>query len=164
MFQTIMRWVAMLALGLVALLTLGLAVAMPLAFPSQAEKSREYYQHFREAAMFVHDYAVKNGHLPDIGSQPIPGIPEDYRILYITERCLNDSFETRRDDQFILAFSRRDGEECFAYPSGRTTLRTSASAYLFEGYGLGWASYWIIGLGAAWAAWTLGQRQTRKIE
>ena len=146
-----MRTIFCLLLGLVALFFAFVGVAMPVMLPSQAATDRAYYQQFRAAAAYIE----KNGQLTDnepggwrntVGHGPLirssPDIPDD---------C-DPSFKKAPADKHVLSFWRGEWTECYAYPSGRTTLPMSAKAYLFSGLGLNLAVYWLLAAFAAWGA------------
>lgn len=153
-----MRIIFCLLLGLVAVFFAFVGGTMPFMLHSQAAKDRAYYQQFKAAAAYID----KNGHLPeselggwqntgDSGAliRSSPDIPDD---------C-NPSFKKKPADRLILTFWRGEWTECYAYPSGQTTLPMSVQAYLVSGVGMNLAVYWLLAAGAAWGAIRLRPRK-----
>lgn len=146
-----MRTMFCLLLTLVAVVFAFLGGTMPLMLPLQAAKDRTYYYQFKAAAAYID----KHGKLPtnemggwqnagDAGLLilPSPNIPDD---------C-DPSFKKAPTDRLILSFWRGEWTECYAYPSGRTTLPMSVRAYLLSDIGVNLMIYWLIAVAAAWAA------------
>jgi len=153
-----MRTILCLVLGLVAVFFAFLGGTMPLMLPSQAAKDRAYYQQFKTAAAYID----KNGKIPanELGSWRITG---DAGLLILSspeipEDC-DPSFKKAPADRLILSFWRGEWTECYAYPSGRTTLPMSTRAYLLSGLGMNLVIYWLLAAGAAWGAMRLRPRR-----
>jgi len=148
-----MRIILRLLLGLTAAVFVVIGTTMLLMLPTQAAKDRVYYQQFSVAAA----YLSKNGKLPadetlrrmenatitpSIWSSLGTGTPLD---------C-DPSFKEAPGDRLILSFWRGEWSECYAYPSGRTTLPMNVRAYLIQGLGIQLAIYWLIAAAAIWGA------------
>jgi hypothetical protein len=153
-----MRIVFCLLLGLVAVFFALIGGTMPLLLPSQAAEDRAYYQQFKVAAAYIDN----NGQLPATE----PGGWRDKRDVgplirssaEIAKDC-DPSFKKAPSDRLILSFWRGEWTECYAYPSGRTTLPMSVQAYLLSGVGMNLVIYWLLAAGAAWGA--IGLRPRR---
>lgn len=153
-----MRIFFCLLLGLAAVFFAFVGGTMPLMLPSQAAKDRAYYQQFKAAAAYIE----KNGKLPatELGGWrntgdaglPIRSSPQ------IPDDC-DPSFKKAPADRLILSFWRGEWRECYAYPSGRTTLPMSVQAYLLSGVGMNVVIYWLLAAGAAWGAIRLRPRR-----
>ena len=131
---------------------------MPLIPPSQAAKDRAYYQQFKIAAAYID----KNGQLPEsepggwrnpVGDGPLIQSSPD-----ISDDC-DPAFKKAPADKRVLSFWRGEWTECYAYPSGRTTLPMSVEAYLFSGLGMNLIVYWLLAAVAAWGAIRLRPRR-----
>jgi hypothetical protein len=153
-----MRTFLCLLLGLVAVFFGLVGGTMPLMLPSQAAKDRAYYQQFKTAAAYIDE----NGKLPanELGGRRNTG---DASLLIrsspeIPDDC-DPSFKKAPADRLILSFWRGEWTECYAYPSGRTTLPMSTRAYLLSGLGLNLAIYWLLAASAACGAWRLRPRR-----
>lgn len=146
-----MRMIFCLLLGLIAVFFAFVGGTMPLMLPSQAAKDRAYYQQFKAAAAYV----AKNGQLPasELGGWRNTGDagPLIQSSLKIPGDCAS-SFKKAPADSLILSFWRGEWTECYAYPSGRTTLPMSVQAYLLSGLGINLVIYWLLAAGAAWGA------------
>ena len=146
-----MRVIFCILLGFIAVFFAIIGAAVPLMLPSQAAKDRAYYQQFRTAAAYI----GKNGQLPenDLGGWRNTGGagPLIQSSSKIPEDC-DPSFKKAPADTVILSFWRGEWTECYAYPSGRTTLPMSVQAYLLSGTGMNLAIDWLLAAGAAWGA------------
>ena len=113
---------------------------MPLTLPEQAAEDRAYYERFKAAA----SYLDQHGRLPS-------------DLTVTTEPALDcdPSFTKVESDRFVLSFWRGEWSECYAHPSGRTTLPLTVSGYLRNGLGLQLAIYWLIAIAAGWGAFRL---------
>lgn len=149
-----MRTIGCLMLGLIALFFAFVGVGMPLMLPSQAAKDRAYYQQFKAAAAYID----KNGQLSESepgGWRNIAGDGPLIRSSFdIPEDC-DPSFNKAPADKRVLSFWRGEWTECYAYPSGRTTLPMSVKAYLLSGVGINLVVYWLVAAAAGWGAFRL---------
>ena len=156
-----MRIIFCLILSLVAVFFALVGGTMPFMLPSQAAKDRAYYQHFKAAAAYID----KNGRLPASepgGWRDAGGTgPLIQSSLEIPDDC-DPSFKKTPADRVILSFWRGEWTECYAYPSGRTTLPMSVRAYLLSGLGINLVIYWLLALGAAWGAIRLRPRRAER--
>ena len=123
-----------------------------LMLPAQAAKDRAYYEQFKTAAA----YAVKNGKMP-AGAAPeqlesATSGPSIWSSRTTTPLDCGPSFRKAPTDRFVLSIWRGEWSECYAYPSGRTTLLMSVRAYLLSGLGVDLAIYWLVAMSAAWGA------------
>ena len=150
-----MRPILCLLFGLVAVAFALVVTTTLLMLPAQAAKDRAYYEQFRIASAFID----RSGKLP--AGKALQGLEREtpglaiWSSLTITPTAPLDcdpSFRKAPTDRLILTFWRGELWECYAYPSGRTTLPMSVAAYLFSGLGIDLLIYWINGAGAAWAA------------
>lgn len=146
-----MRTISCLLLALVAVFFAFLGGTMPLMLPSQAAKDRAYYQQFKTAAAYID----KHGKLPtnEMGGWQNAG---DAGLMILSSPEIPDdcdpSFRKASTDRLILSFWRGEWTECYAYPSGRTTLPMSVQAYMLSGVGVNLVIYWLLAVVAAWAA------------
>jgi len=151
-----MRTVSIIVLALFTLFFVCIGLTIPAQLPSQAAKDRDYYSQFRQAAVYID----KHKKMPDsavrataVRRRVILSIaPNIGPSLAISQSdCLPD-FEKSKTDHFILSFWRGEWSECYAYPSGRTTLHLSTKAYLLSGLGVEIAIYWLLAILSGWGA------------
>lgn len=152
-----MRLILSLLLGLVAAGFALVGIAMPFHLPAQAADDRAYYEQFKTAAAYID----RSGKLP-AGEElrrleSVTG-PSIWASLSTTPLDCDPSFTKAPTDRIILSFWRGEWSECYAHPSGRTTLPGSVRAYLLSGLGVNLALYWLIAAGAAWGAIRLRTR------
>jgi hypothetical protein len=154
------------AAGAVAILFFLLAATLPFQLQEQALEDRAYYQQFRQAAAYAERYASLNkGRIPDDVLQG-PGDRSDAKGIWASlslhgSNCGAD-FRHEPADRFTLSFWRGEWHECFAHPSGKTSLPMSLMGYLRGGLGWQWAVWWFVGMAAAYAACMflrMGQRR-----
>ena len=147
-----MRTGISLLLWLVAFFFAFVGATIPLMLPSQAADDRAYYQQFRQAAAYVDS----NGHLPTEAELRRRNVYLDgvtiWSSLAIMPQGCDADFSGAKSDRFVLGFWRGEWFECYAHPSGRTTLPMSVAAYLASGLGYNLAIYWLIAIGAGWGA------------
>jgi hypothetical protein len=141
-----------LLLCLVAVLFAVVGTSMPLHLSAQAADDRAYYNQFKFAAA----YTVRNGR-PPAGQvlrelQSATTGPSIWASLTTTPLDCDPSFKEAPADRFVLSFWRGEWSECYAYPSGRTTLPMSVRAYLLSGLGVDLAMHWLVAISAAWGA------------
>jgi hypothetical protein len=148
-----MRTILCLGLGLIAIFFALMGTLMPLRLPAQAAKDRIYYKQFQTVAAFVD----KNGKLPSEktlhqleNATRGPGIWGS--LGTDTPLDCDSSFKKDPTDRLVFSFWRGHWSECYAYPSGRTTLPRSVSGYLLAGMGIQIAVCWMIAIAAVWGA------------
>ncbi|NIJ22230.1 hypothetical protein FHS95_003945 [Sphingomonas naasensis] len=135
----------------IAIACMVIGVFLPLDLASQAKTDRFYYAQFEQAAAHVE----RTGHLP--GPAQL-GVLEGRSISPLSMAApqaasdCGSRFQTEASDRFVLSFWRGEWTECYAHPSGRTTLPMSAVAYLKEGAWQLFALLWIVAIGAIWGA------------
>jgi hypothetical protein len=155
---TALRWLYSGFFIVVGTLFLWLAVALPGRLHQQAKDDRLYYQQFERAAGYAARYAEEhNGRLPSDESLQKLGDSDDRGIwgsLSSSGPC-DAGFEPAASDRFTLWFWRGEWSECFAYPSGRTTLPMSLMGYLQAGLGIQLAIYLALAIAAAFGAFLL---------
>jgi hypothetical protein len=163
-FSHAVRIGAAILSGFVAIIFLLIAVSLPSQLRGQARDDRVYYQQFGRAAAYAAAYAEKhNGQLP--GDEVLQGLGDtsDARGIWASLSASGgdcDEFRPDPTDRFTLWFWRGEWGECFSYPSGKTTLPMSVSAYLRSGLGLQWAIWWLIGITSGCLCfWLARQRQ-----
>ena len=95
--------------------------------PIQGEKEKIYFRQFEQAAKIVDSYSRENGTLPDDPTfGRLVGRPDGMGFfLTPSSEGSCEGFTTGQADRFVLSLWRGDWFECFAYPSGRTTLSLS---------------------------------------
>lgn len=147
-----MRMILCLLLGVIAVGAALVGTVMPFALSAQAAQDRAYYEQFRIAAAYVD----RNGTLP--AGEAMRGLEDGmsgasiWSSLSTAPLDCDPSFEKARSDRLTLSFWRGEWSECYAHPSGRTTLPMSVRAYLRAGLGVDLAIDWLVAIGAAWAA------------
>jgi hypothetical protein len=165
-----MRGIAAVGCGFVAVLFLLMAAELPFQLHRQAQQNRAFYQQFRQAAAHATDYAGRHqGQLPDDEALRRLGDTSDARGIWASltssDGDCDGDFRPEATDRFTLRFWRGEWSECFAYPSGKTTLHMSLSAYLRSGMAWDWAIYWLIAIAAAYGAFRLARpRQCEQAE
>lgn len=154
-----MRMISCLVLGLIAAVFALVGTTMPFTLHAQAAKDRVYYEQFRAGAAYID----RNRTLP--AGETLRGLesatkrPSIWSSLTTAPLDCDPSFKKATADRLILSFWRGEWSECYAYPSGRTTLPMSVRAYLLSGLGVDLAVYWCIAIGAAWGAIRLRPRR-----
>lgn len=144
-----MRKIWCFLLVLIAMFFGLIGTTMIFTLPSQAAKDRVYYEQFRTAAAYIN----KTGTLPSDGvlrklESAVAG-PSIWNSLNAeTPFDCDPSFKKAKEDRLIMSFWRGEWSECYAYPSGRTTLVMSVPAYLLKGAGIELAIYWFIAAAA----------------
>jgi hypothetical protein len=149
------RLVAAAILCLVSIVLFFAGIAIPLMLPSQVAENRIYFQQFEKAAAYVNSH----GKLPDkdvlaawaeqVGSGSI------WNSLVDQAFNCDPGFAKAPSDRFVLSFWRGEWSECYAYPSGKTTMPMSVGGYLWSGLGVDIAIYWAIAIASGWGAWRL---------
>jgi hypothetical protein len=157
-----MRTIFCLLLGLIAVFFAFVGGTMPLMLSSQAAEDRAYYQHFKAAAAHIDKY----GQLPmsELGGwrEKVGDGPLIRSSTEIAVDC-DPAFKKSPADRLILSFWRGEWTECYAYPSGSTTLPMSVQAYLLSGLGMNLVVYWLLAAGAAWGAIRLRPRKSAPV-
>ena len=147
-----MRTVLFYALIVIALVSAFIGTTMPLMLPRQAADDRLYYQQFQAAAAYVN----KNGHLPTGQAiealRPHSNEPSIWSSLTTEPLDCDPEFAKAPTDKLVLSFWRGEWSECFASPSGRTTLSMSVTGYLVSGLWRDLAVYWVVALVSFWLA------------
>jgi hypothetical protein len=153
-----MRTIMCVLLGLIAVLFALVGTAMPLRLPAQAASNRVYYQQFKVAAAVIDN----GGQLRSVEEQLKEGPKLGGPIIQAsTDKPIDcdPSFNMTTGDRLILHFWRGEWTECYAYPSGRTTLLMSVRDMYLSGLGVDIALYWLVAAAAAWAAIRLRPRR-----
>ena len=147
-----MRTILFLLLSLIAMGFALIGTAMPFHLPAQAAEDRTYYEQFRTAAAYID----RGGKLPAAEElrrlDSVTTGPSIGPSLTTTPLGCDSSFTKAPTDRLVLSFWRGEWSECYAYPSGRTTLPRSVKAYLLSGLGVDLAIYWLIATVAVWGA------------
>lgn len=147
-----MRTILVLLLGLIAVVFALVGTAMPLHVPAQAAEDRTYYEQFRTVAAYID----RDGKLPAAEElrrlERVTVGPSIWSSLTTTPLDCDPSFTKAPNDRLVLSFWRGEWSECYAYPSGRTTLPRSVKAYLLSGVGVDLAICWLIATAAAGGA------------
>lgn len=156
-----MRTIFCVMLSLVAVFFAFVGGTMPLVLASQAAEDRTYCQQFKAASAHID----KDGHLP--ATEPAGWRRTGGSGLLIQSSVdipsdCDPSFKKAPTDRLILSFWRGEWTECYAYPSGRTTLPMSVLAYLLTGLGVNIVIYWLIAAGTGWGAFRLRPRKTAR--
>ena len=154
-----MRMVLCLLLGLIAMFFAFIGTTMPLRLPAQAANDRAYYEQFKDAAASIEKNQQVSAEEVLRRIQPFQSYPYIQSSPTIPLDC-NPSFRKAPTDRLILSFWRGEWTECYAIPSGRTTLPMSVSAYLLSGLGISLALYWLFAVAAAWGAIRLRPRRS----
>lgn len=156
----LLRVTVSIILTIVAALFVIAPVGMLTRLPAQAERDRVHYQNFSEAAELAEQHVRENGELPDSDVlRRLTG--DDANTAFFISPSADGAcggFEKAEDDRFVLVRWRGDWNECFAYPSGETTLGLSVRGYILQGFGLELALYGMIALGSIWLIRRLWKR------
>ena len=145
-----MRAVLLCLLIAITVIFAMLAIATPLMLRSQAADDRAYYQQFRQAAAYID----KNGHMPTPEQLRSMGWPPNSPVISLVVGWTDCEapFEKLKSDRFVLGFWRGEWSECYAYPSGKTTLPMSVRGYILSGLGRNIVLYGLIAGVAGWGA------------
>ncbi|ATY31888.1 hypothetical protein [Sphingomonas psychrotolerans] len=139
-------------LVIVAVLCAIIGVFLPFDLASQAREDRIYYQQFEQAAR----YLDRAGQAPAQVAVRIPRSqgenPSIHPVSMSASRCDDASFTKSASDRFVLSFWRGEWTECYAFPSGKTTLGLSLGSYLRLGWWKALAFSWLIVVVAAYGA------------
>ena len=150
-------WCALL--GMIAALFALMGTAESIMLRSRPADDRAYYEEFRATAARVGKYEQ----LPSLEVQlkmEKTGVGKPYIFSSLTKPAdCNPSFKPAADDRFVLWFSRGWWRECYAHPSGRSTLPMSFQDYL-RGFGPTIVVYWLIAAAFAW--WAIRLRPKRE--
>ena len=160
------RVITALLLLVAALCTL-VGVAIPFGLATQARQDRAYYEQFRRAGAFVAAFERQHGYPPAdaaLGKAISLSPVDDLHSLPPTAPTLCDgSFRTTSRDRLVLWFWRGEWAECFAYPSGRTTLPMTVASYLHGNLGLLLLLDWLLVIVALAAVFRPRQPRQRKV-
>ena len=148
--------------GIVAAFFLLLSVAFPFVMRDVVQKDRAYYRQFEAAGRYALDYAKRhNGALPTDEALQGLGDQHDAHAIWgsVTASPYDCGTQFRPDpsDKVTLSFWRGEWNECFAFPSRKTTLITSTSDYLRSGGANHWLVFLLIGVAAAAVSFRLGR-------
>lgn len=148
-----MRTIAFLLFSLIAAFFALIGMTMPLMIPAQAAQDRMYYRQFTTAAAYI----KRHGKLPAEDALQRMEYTETGPSIWTsididTPLDCDPSFEKAPGDRLVLSFWRGEWSECYAYPSGRTTLPMSVHAYFVKGLGVELAIFWLVAATAAWGA------------
>ncbi|RYE95359.1 MAG: hypothetical protein EOO77_43000 [Oxalobacteraceae bacterium] len=154
-----MRTISCLLLGVITAVFMLIGTTTPFMLRAQAAQDRAYYQQFRDASAYVE----RHGKLPSDDAirriEDAATRPSIWSSLNTTPLDCDPSFKKALNDRLVLSFWRGEWSECYAYPSGRTTLPMSVPAYLRAGLGIDLMIYWLVAAGAAWGAIRLRPRR-----
>ena len=153
-----MRKIFFLLLSLAAVIFAVAGAGMLSGLPEQAAADRAYYQAFRATAAQVD----KHGRLIDndvYGWRNPDGVGPVIQSSAMVPGDCGPAFDKAPSDRLILSSWRGEWTECYAYPSGRTTLPMRVSAYLLSGMGVSIAICWLLAAAAAWGAFRLRPRK-----
>ncbi|QIG80786.1 hypothetical protein [Stakelama tenebrarum] len=156
-----MRIILVLLLGAMAIFFALIGTMMPIMLSEQAAKDRAYYQQFERAA----EYVSLSENLPSTEtlrqlSLASGGPSISSSLTFEPIDCAPD-FEKAPSDQFVLSFWRGEWSECYAYPSGKTTLHRTTASYLLSGFGIQILICWLLAAGATWGAIRLLHKRIR---
>lgn len=158
------RRAAAVLFALIGALFFLMAISLPSDLKRQAEKDRIYYQQFRQAATYAAAYARQHkGLFPS--DEELQALGDTSNALGIWASLsasggeCDGGFKQDPTDQFTLWFWRGEWGECFAYPSGKTTLSMSATDYFSSGMWLDWAIWWLVAIASGYAAFRLAKRR-----
>lgn len=151
-----------LAFGLLctgAALLLMFSLSMPVSLVQQAAQDRAYLAGFERAAAYASAYQRQHRQLPDDlalrqWASRQPGA-FDSSLSIAATGCEEEGFAADKRDGFVLSFWRGEWSECYAAPSGRTTMGMSLAGYLYGGLGAQVLVSFLLGLLLAWAAWRI---------
>lgn len=145
-------------LAIAALAFLLLALASPLAVVDQANEDEASLQELRIVERQIAAYVERSGKLPPDGALQAwaaeRGLTVAPSLSTAPLGCLNN-FQKPRNDSFMVGFWAGEWSECYASPSGTTTLRPTVTSLLGSGLGRDIATYLLLGLAMGWAAWRL---------
>ncbi len=153
-----MRLMLSALLWLLALLFVWISATMPFMLPAQAAKDRAYYERFKAAAIVID----REKRVPPEAVLSTFQTKQSYPFISVSTEVPFDcdsSFKKAPTDRIVLSFWRSEWTECYAHPSGRTTLGMTVQGYLKSGLAVQIVAYWLIAAGAAWGANRLGRKR-----
>ena len=127
MREIIMRRVASIFVGLIGLLFLVVTLGIGSMLPAQIERDRAYYRNFESTAAYLAAYSDEQGKLEhEAASKRLAERARTGGVdiwLAGPEGC--GDFKAAQSDSFVLEAWRGEWFECYAHPSGRSTLAIS---------------------------------------
>jgi hypothetical protein len=132
---------------------LAITLFLPFDLAAQARVDRFYYKQFQQAAAHVQ----RTGRLPS--RRMLDHF--DGRAIDPVSMSASDcgpTFKKLASDRLVLSFWRGEWTECYAFPSGRTTLRMSVMNYIIDGFWQFFVASLVIITGAIWGAVRLMKR------
>lgn len=163
-----MRRALIALLSLLAALCILVGVAVPVGLASQARQDRAYYKQFQRVSAYTAAFAGQHGHLPPeatIAKAIIlsPPMDELYALPPKAPSICDRTFQVAPGDRLVLWFWRGEWAECFAYPSGRTTLPMTFASYLSGNLGLPLLFVWLSAFVALAAVFQLLRRRRQMV-
>ena len=152
-FRMVTRMLFGIVLFLVAIYCALMGSLLLLDLADQSRINRIYYDEFKVAA----EYVRRTGRVPE---RPLTQ-PTDGRSIYplgLDGADCGPDFSKLASDRFVLSFWRGEWTECYAFPSGRTTLAMSVGAYMRSGFWQLFVGVWAMGIAALWGAIRLTRR------
>jgi len=163
--RALLAWIFTLTAGFAAFLGLATLVLLPI----QATKNRAT---FAVVDRYAHELAASstpptNASVDDAFASNTEGI-RIWRSL--PSGCYNTAFEAS-SDRFVLGFWENGNSgrfnsiwwHCYAYPSGKTTLKLSVKDYLASSVGLQLVAYILTAAVAGLFAWALRAQIDRRL-
>lgn len=134
-------------LVVVAIASVVMGIFVPFELAAQARSDRAYQAQFQHAAAEL----ARTGRMPETAPAGTPEGASIYPLATGGWDC-PAAFSVPPSDRLVLSFWRGEWTECYAHPSGRTTLRTSLVAQMQGGAGQLLLILWIVALAAIWGA------------
>lgn len=153
-----------------AAMLLMFSLMTPLLLRQQVAEDRVHLAEFERAAAYAEAYRQQHRQLPDdltlrrwAESQRPGGFASSLSIA--ATGCTEEGFAVDKRDSFVLSAWRGEWSECYAAPSGRTTMPLSVAGYLRTWLGAQLLVSLLLGLCLAYGAWRIlrGGRPTRPI-
>jgi hypothetical protein len=143
--------------GFFAVWCFAMAAVFLWLLPEDVARSQAIEAGFRSGDSFARAFRARHGRPPHQDEMRAwtraRNFPAEYSDMYLGEdACGDESFRKGDTDEYILVVWRGEWFECFASPSGATTLRTSVAEHLADrsailaflaafGAALGWLSW-----------------------
>ncbi|HKY18688.1 MAG TPA: hypothetical protein VJL82_07115 [Rhizomicrobium sp.] len=126
--------------------------------PGQLAREQEYARNFRQTEAYVVAYQAGQGHLPSEAELQVWAEGKGLGLFAtnLTLRgCMNEFFKKEKGDRFVISFWRGEWDDCYASPSGRTTLSTSTD------WGRYFAIHFLMSAVLGFFAWLIFPRSKR---
>ena len=133
----------------------GAATMSGLLSSDQLAREREFSRNFRQTEAYVAAYQARQSRLPSESELQTWAAAKGVGLFTTNltlNGCMNENFEKEKNDRFVISFWRGEWDDCYASPSGRTTLLT------LRDWGLYLAAHLSVSVVLGFLAWLIFPR------